>query len=419
VMRYKKTNTPIDQIGRELDVGYVLEGSAQREGTRVRVQAELIKVKGQSQVWADSLEREMSGVLALQNEVSKRIASALALKLLPAEQASLAVAPTVNPEAHEAYLRGSYSMMKVTPGDLDTAEKYFDTAIAKDPTYAPAYAGRSWVWNFRNQMGFAPYREAAPKAKAAALKGVELDENSAIAQTALASFRTFIDWDWEGARGSWRRALELNPNDALAQVDYAHYLLIMGSGEEALVHSRRAATLDLFNPTVLGLHAAVLYFERLYDESIEVYREGLRIQKDNPILINGIWNAYFMNGMTKEAFEFARATAAFFPDPKIEAALAEGYARGGYAEAMRRGAEFLAAHFHDTPYLPSQIATFYAMAGENGQALDWLERGLDMRDSYLPYVGDPIFDAIRSDPRFQNLCRRVGIPADNVKRQGR
>ena len=170
VMRYKKTNTPIDQIGRELDVGYVLEGSAQREGTRVRIQAELIRVKGQSQVWADSLEREMSGVLALQNEVSKRIASALALKLLPAEQASLAVAPTVNPEAHEAYLRGSYSFMKVTPGDLDTAEKYFDAAIAKDPTYAPAYAGRSLVWNARNQMGFASYQEAAPKARAAALR---------------------------------------------------------------------------------------------------------------------------------------------------------------------------------------------------------------------------------------------------------
>jgi eukaryotic-like serine/threonine-protein kinase len=419
VMRYKKTNTPIDQIGRELDVGYVLEGSAQREGTRVRIQAELIRVKGQSQVWADSLEREMSGVLALQNEVSKRIASALALKLLPAEQASLAVAPTVNPEAHEAYLRGSYSFMKMTPGDMDTAEKYFDAAIAKDPTYAPAYAGRSLVWNARNQMGFASYQEAAPKARAAALKGVELDANSALAQMALASVRTFIDWDWEGARGSWRRALEINPNDAFAQVNYAHYLIIMGSGEEALVHSRRAATLDLFNPTVLGLHAAVLYFERLYDESIEVYREGLRLQKDNAILINGIWNAYYMKGMAKVAFEFARATAAFFPDPKFEAALAEGYARGGYAEAMRRGAEFLAAHFHDTPYLTSQIAILYAMAGENGKALDWLEKGLDRRDSYLPYVGDPVFDAIRSDPRFQELCRRVGIPADHVKRQGR
>jgi len=379
----------------------------------------LIRVKGQSQVWADSLEREMSGVLALQNEVSKRIASALALKLLPAEQASLAVAPTVNPEAHEAYLRGSYSMMKVTPGDLDTAEKYFDTAIAKDPTYAPAYAGRSWVWNFRNQMGFAPYREAAPKVKAAALKGVELDENSAIAQTALASFRTFIDWDWEGARGSWRRALELNPNDALAQVDYAHYLLIMGSGEEALVHSRRAATLDLFNPTVLGLHAAVLYFERLYDESIEVYREGLRIQKDNPLLLNGLWFAYDRKGMTKEAYETARSSCAFLPLPGIEAALEEGYAQGGYAKAMKRAGEFLASHFHETPCLPSLIATFYAQAGEKGKVLDWLEKGLDMRDSYLPYLRDPVFDAIRSDPRFQELRRKVGIPADNVKRQGR
>jgi serine/threonine protein kinase/tetratricopeptide (TPR) repeat protein len=418
VMRYKKTNTPIDQIGRELDVGYVLEGSAQREGTRVRIQAELIKVQGQSQIWADSLEREMSGVLALQNEVSKRIASALALKLLPGEQASLAAAPTVNPEAHEAYLRGSFSLMKATPGDLDTAEKYFDAAIAKDPAYAPAYAGRSWVWNYRNQMGYASYKEAAPKARAAALKGVELDENSAVAQAALACVRTFIDWDWEGAREPWRRALDLNPNDANTQALYAHYLLIMGRGEEALAHSRRAVGLDPFNPTVLAWHSTVLYFERLYDEAIATYQEGLRIQRDNPLLINGLWMAYSMKGMKKEAFEAARASCASMPDRKIEAELEEGYAQGGFTEAMRRGAEYLAAHFHETPYLPSVTATYYALAGENGKALDWLERGLDMRDSYLPYLGDPCFDAIRSDPRFQDLIRKVGLPTGGQKREG-
>ena len=217
VMRYKQTNTPIDQIGRELSVDYVLEGSAQREGTRVRITAELIKVRGQSQIWADSLERETSGILALQNEVSKSIASALALKLLPAERASLGAAPAVDPEAHEAYLRGSFSLMKATPADLDAAEKYFDMAIAKDPAYAPAYAGRAWVWAYRNQFNLVTFEEAGPKARTAAAKGVELDENSAVNQTALACVMTFVEWDWEGAREPWRRALELNPNDANAQ----------------------------------------------------------------------------------------------------------------------------------------------------------------------------------------------------------
>ena len=130
----------------------MLEGSVQREGTRVRITAELIKVQDQSQLWSDSMEREMSGILALQNEVSQKVAGALALKLLPAEQARLANAPTVNPEAYEAYLRGSFHWMKATPGDLDIAEKYFDLSLEKDPSYAPAYAGRAWVWIVRNQI---------------------------------------------------------------------------------------------------------------------------------------------------------------------------------------------------------------------------------------------------------------------------
>jgi serine/threonine protein kinase/Tfp pilus assembly protein PilF len=418
VMRYKKTNTPIDQIGRELNVEYVLEGSAQREGTRVRITTELIKVRDQSQLWSDSIEREMSGILALQNEVSQKVASALALKLLPGEQALLAAAPAINPEAHEAYLRGSFFLAKVTPADLDTAEKYFDTAIAKDPSYAPAYAGRSWVWNYRNQMGYASYQEAAPKARAAALKGVELDENSAVAQTCLACVRTFIDWDWERARDSWRRALDLNPNDANSQALYAHYLLIMGRGEEALVHSRRAVGLDPFNPAVIAWHVTVLYYGRRYDEAIAAAQEGLRIQKDSPLLIGDLWSGYDMKGMKKEAFDAARALASFFPDPKIQAALDEGYARGGYAEAMRRGAEYSIAHLPETYCLPSQIAAYYATAGELNKALDWVEKGLAVHDPMLPYLSDPVYDGIRSDPRFQNLLRKVGLPTDEKKREG-
>jgi serine/threonine-protein kinase len=420
VLRYKKTNTPIDQVGRELNVGYVLEGSVQREGTRVRITAELIKVRDQSQLWSDSIEREMSGILALQNEVSQKVAGALALKLLPAEQARLANAPRVNPEAHEAYLRGSFHWMKATPGDLDIAEKYFDLSLEKDPSYAPAYAGRAWVWIVRNQFGLAPPKEAGPKAKAAALRAIELDENLAGAHEALASVRTWIDWDWDGARETWRRSLELNPNVANAQAMYAHFLMIMGHGEDALIHSERAVVLDPFNPLVHCFHAFVLYSQRRYDEAIAAAREALRFQPDFPIAMNALWwIMHEKKGMEKEVIAAAKVFArVVYNDPRIETALDEGYAQGGYAEAMKRAAEALIARLPEVFCLPSDIATCYALAGEKDKALDWLEKGFEVRDPMLPYLGYPCFDIIRPDPRFQDLVRRVGLPTDDKKRDG-
>jgi serine/threonine protein kinase/tetratricopeptide (TPR) repeat protein len=419
VMRYKKTNTPIDQIGRELNVDYVLEGSAQQEGTRVRITAELIKVQGQSQLWADSIEREMSGILTLQNEVSQKIAGALALKLLPAEQARLASAKPVNPEAYEAYLRGSYQWTNVvTPGDLDTAEKYFDLALEKDPSYAPAYAGRAWVWLVRSQAGFVSPEEARPKARAAALRAIELDENSAGAYEALASVRGFMDWDWDVAWESWRRSIELNPNSANAQGAYAQFLMMMGHGEEALIHSKRAVALDPCNPLIQCWHAIVLYSRRRYDEAIAAAREALRIQQDSPFATSTLW--YILHekkGMERESFEAAKDFArVMYNDPRIETALEEGYAQGGYSEAMKRMAEALVARLSDTYCLPSDIAVFFIMAGEKKKAIDWLDKGLEIHDGIMPYLGLPCFDDIRPDPRFQALLRKVGLPAEGEKR---
>ncbi len=412
VMRYKKSEASIDQIGRELGVDYVLEGSARREGSRVRVSADLIQVRDQTQLWGDVFEREMSGILALQSEVAENVAKALALKLLPSEQARLAKARPVNPEAHEAYLRGSYHSIKMTPGDLDVAEKYFDLSLEKDPSYAPAYVGRAWVWLVRNQFGLAPHEEAGPKAKAAALRAIELDENSAGAHEALASVRMLIDWNWDGAWGSWRRTLELNPNVASAQALYAHFLAIMGHGEEALIHSERAVVLDPFNPLFHGWYAAVLYSQRRYDAAIASAREAQRFQQDHPVATSMLWYAYEKKGMEKEAIEAAKACArVMYNDPRIEAPLDEGYAQGGYAEAMKRGAEFLIARIPETFCLPGDIAMFYAMAGEKSKSLDWLEKGLDIHDPGMPYLGMPYFDDIRPEPRFQDLLRRMGLPA--------
>jgi len=412
VMHYKKSETPIDQIGRELNVDYVLEGSAQKEGSHVRVSAELIKVKDQTQLWADTFEREMSGILALQSEVARKVAESLALKLLPAEKTLLASARPVNPEAHEAYLRGSYQFMKfVSPGDLDIADKQFDLALEKDPSYAPAYVGRAWVWIIRNQWGWSSPEEARPKARAAALRAIELDENSAGAHEALASVRA-MEWNWDAARESWRRSLQLNPNVATAQGGYAWFLMVTGLGEEAVIHSERAVELDPLNPLVRSWYAFALYSQRRYDEAIAAAREALHLQPGFPVATNALMYAmHEKKGMEREAFEAAKELARVtYSDPKVEAALDEGYAEGGYSEAMKRGAEALVARLPGTFCLPSDIAMFFAMAGDDSKALDWLEKGLEIHDPALPFIDDPLYDSLRAEPRFQALLRKMNLP---------
>jgi tetratricopeptide (TPR) repeat protein len=418
-MRYKKTDTPNDQIGRELGVEYVLEGSARREGGRVRISADLIQVRDQTQLWGDAFEREMAGILALQNDVAREVAKALSLKLLPSEQAALAKARPVDPEAHEAYLRGSFHWMKTTPVDLDLAEKYFDLALEKDPSYAQAYVGRAWVWFVRNQFGLASHEEAGSKAKAAALRAIELDDSLAGAHEVLALARWLIDWNWDDALGAFRRSIELNPNVATAQAMYAHLLLILGHGEEAMAHGRRSTELDPFNPLVHSWYAQILWMQRRCDEAISSAREAQRFQEDHALATGALWYAYDTKGMEKEAFEAAKACArVMYNDPRIDAALEEGYARGGYAEAMKRGAEALIARIPEGFALPSDTASFYALAGEKEKAIEWLEKGLDPHDPFMPYIGvTPYFDDLHPDPRFQELLRKLKLPAPDKKEE--
>ncbi len=417
VMRYKDTDKSLPEIARELNVDALVEGTVYQVGENVNIKLQLFDALPEERsLWTERYERPVTDVLVMYGEMARTIAQNIQVKLTADETTRFADDRRVNPEAYDAYLKGSYQWMKfVTPGDLDIAEKYFDLALEKDPSYAPAYAGRAWVWLARNQWGWSPPEEAGPKAKAAALQAIELDENSAGAHEALALVRMLIDWDWDGAWESWRRSLELDPNVASAQTVYAHFLMIMGHGEEALIHSERAVVLDPFNPLVRGFYSFFLYSRRRYDEALAEAREALRFQPDFPIALNALWwIMHEKKGMEREAFEaakdFARVT---YNDPRIEKALDEGYAQGECAEAMKRGAEFLIARLPETFCGPSDIAMFYTMAGEKNKALDWLEKGLDIHDPVLPYLGYPLFvDLLGDEPRYQELLRKIGLPVD-------
>jgi TolB-like protein len=416
VMRYKGGDTPVDHIGRELGVDYVLEGSARREADRVRITAELIHVDDQTQLWADSYERQLEGILAVQSEVAREVADALALELLPAEQARLASARTVDPEAYDAYLQGSYHWKKLTPEGLDTAERYFELALAKDPSYAPAYGGLAWVWAARQQMGIMQPHEAGPKAKAAALQSIALDDKSAEAHEALAIVRTWTDWDWAGAELEWQRVLELDPNAATAHAHYSHFLAITGRTDEALPHIERALEMDPFNALFHGLHSVVLVFNRRYDDALEVARTALTMQPGMNMARNTIRAIYVATGMRDEQLADHRQRNA--GDPERVSAFERGLAEAGHEGALSRTADLLAARYQESGGVappgdgPMGIARLYRDAGENDRAIDWLKEAYQVRNPNLPYIGLPSWDHLRSDPRFQELLRRMKLPLE-------
>jgi eukaryotic-like serine/threonine-protein kinase len=408
VMRYKKTDKPIDEIGRELGgVDYILEGSAQREGGQIRIMAELIKVADQTQLWAESYQRELSGILALQGEVARNVAGALALKLLPAEQARLANVRTINPDAYEAYLKGLLRYYRLRPDDLDAALKYFELALEKEPGYALAYVGIASVWAGRSQMGYAPPSEAVPKARAAVLKAIELDDNLAEAHTQLATILTWSDFNLPGAEAEWKRALALNPNYPDAQAYYSHYLNIMGRPKEAMEAIERVLALDPLNPLFQSFYAMDLIYVRRYDEALAAARKA----PDNPVAVNATWWAYSLKKMPKETYAAVKAYLQMsYSDKNVEDALDRGYAEGGYQEAVKRAAAALIARSRTAFVLPFDVAGLYVDAGERTLAVDWLEKAFDARDPNMPYLGNPFYESLRGEPRYQDLLRRIGLP---------
>jgi tetratricopeptide (TPR) repeat protein len=351
----------------------------------------------------------LSGILALQSEVAKQVANALALKLLPAEQARLANVRTVDPEAYDAYLKGVRMYRTLTKANLETAEQYFNTALKEDPTYAAAWASLARVWMGRQQMGIVPSSEAAPQAKAAILKALALDENTFEAQRALAGIMTWTDWDWPAAERAWNKTLELSPNDADALAARSHYLMHMGRLGEALPQAQRAVELDPFNPKVLGFQAVVLLNARRYDDAIAAARAAQKLQPDAPIAKGPLLGAFFGKGMFEEVY--ALEMRSFGGDPELKSALERGHAEAGYRGAAKRLADVLAGRFGKPGGTGAyHMANLYVHAGDRERTLEWLERGYEVRDPNMPYLSGPQWDLVRADPRFQALLRRMGLP---------
>jgi TolB-like protein len=409
IMRFKSTTAPLPQVAQELHVDGIIEGSVQREGGRVRVTAQLIDGRTDEHIWAESYERDMSSVLALQSAIARAIVGRVRAAVTPAERARLAAAPSVNPAAYEDYLKGRQHWNNLTPQDVNTALKYFHLALKQEPDSARAYAGIALVWGARQQMGMIPPAEAAPKAKAAALEAIGLDPTLADAHAALAAVAAWSDWDWAAAGREFRKAIELNPNFAHARAYYSHYLLTMRRPDEAMAQIRRALELDPLNGLYRALYAVDLFWVRRYDDAITQARRVLRTTPRNPVAYSVLLVAYSLKGMDKAAMDVAKARISLRADSKADRALENGFAEGGYALAMRRVADELAARSRTSFVAPNNIALYYLLGGDKASALDWLEKSYEMRDPNLPYLGMPVFDSLRSEPRFKAIVRGLHL----------
>lgn len=414
---FKGKSQNIQEIGEQLKVGTVLEGSVQKSGNQLRITAQLINIADGYNLWSGKYDRELKEVFAIQDEISSSIVEALKLKLTSSEKRGISERPTANLQAYDDFLKGQFYWHQLTPGALETAYGHFQRALEQDPNYALAYVGIALVWGCRSQMGITLPREAGPRACAAALKALELDSSLAEVQFALAVTKTWHDdWDWEGADRAYRRAIQINPNFPDAHAFYAHFLNIIGRREEARAHGERAIAIDPLNPLFVSLYGVDLAFERHYGDATAAYRKALKMASDAPVALSELPCALQDNGQYAEAVAEQRHQFVVLGDQELEEALNSGYQQGGYKKAWRRTAEVMAARPGMSAMSPLAIADAYAFAGEKDRALEWLEKAVEARDPNLPYLGMADYDNLRNEGRFQNVLRRMRLDTASLAR---
>jgi TolB-like protein/DNA-binding winged helix-turn-helix (wHTH) protein/Tfp pilus assembly protein PilF len=412
VMTYKHARKPLPQIARELNVDAVVEGTVLRSGDQVRITAQLIEASTDKHLWSQSYEGELRDTLTLQNKVASAIADQIRINLNPQEQAALKNARVVNPEAYKSYLKGRYFWNKRTAGGLKAALAYFNQAVDEDPKYAQAYSGLADTYGLLGDWQYAvmPSKEALPKAKAAAVKALELDSSLSEAHTSLGYCLRSFEWDFDSAEKEFRRAIEINPSYATAHHWNAMNLGLLGRHKEALAEMKKAVSLDPLSLIINSDLAEFLLLTHSYDESVKQSRKIIEMDPNFAIGHKQLGDAYLLTKMDKEAVaELQKAVRLSGGSPICIAELARAYVTSGNRnEAVKLLGDLEKnsnASFSDAP----QIAMIYASMGDNEQAMHWLKRAYEARfnPSILLRSG---FDPLRSDPRFEDFMRRVGLP---------
>jgi TolB-like protein/DNA-binding winged helix-turn-helix (wHTH) protein/Flp pilus assembly protein TadD len=411
-MTYKNVRKPLAEIARELNVDAVVEGSVLRSGERVRIDAQLIQVPADKQIWAESYQGDFRDTLALQSRVARAIAGQIRATLNRQEQVALEKSKAVNPAAYEAYLKGRYFWNKRTADGLRTAIEYFNHAIETDPTYAEAYSGLadSYALSGDWEYGVLSPQDAFRKAKAAATRALALDDSLGEAHTSLAFALDLYGWDWETAETEYKLAIKLNPGYATAHLWYAWHLILMGRNSEGLFELRKAESLDPLSLIIGADMADALCIAHLFDEAVQQSKKTLQMDRNFAIGHYELGQAFEQKHMHDQAIaEFQKAIAISGHSGVFDSNLAYVYAVLGRKEEAIKIAKDLEAQHDQNPSAEANIALIYIGLGDQDQAMIWLNKGYEAR--FNPSILlRPAFDPLRSNAQFKDLLRRIGLP---------
>jgi len=412
-MLYKGARKPLREIARELEVDAIVEGTVLRAGHRVRITAQLIDPMKEAHLWAESYERDLRNILALQSELAQAIAREVRVKLTPQERAQFAKAhPIVDPEAYENYLKGRYHWNKRSREGHVNAVQYFQQAIGRDPTYAVAYAGLADALSIMGLWGLVPPDEGCGKAKALAVQALEMDGSLAEAHTSLAWANTHYDYDFATAEKEFERSIELNPRYATARHWFGMTLGMMGRYEEGCTELKRAIRLDPHSSVVHFGMAFVYWSARRYDQAVEECEKALALDSNSVQAHVWLGLTYGANLLPESAIvELQRAIQLSHSAPLALACLGAAYAAAGDCDKAQKILEELrelSKKQYVTPYFVGRI---YAALGNKDQAFQWLENAYQRHGDWMVLLNtDPTFDDLRPEPRYQDLLRRMNFP---------
>lgn len=413
VFRYKGKEIDAGALGKELNVQAVLTGKVSQRGQDLSLYVELVDVGTDKIIWSETYDRQMATIAGLQKDIVRDVSQKLQTRLSSADEAKLAKNHTANAEAYKLYLQGRYYWNKRTPVENEKALKYYEDAIALDPTYALAYA--ALADSYLLQLPSMPRAERFPKARAAAIKALEIDDTLGEAHAALAEVEV-SEWNWPAAERGFKRALELNPNYPTAHHWYAEYLSRFGRHDEAIREIRRAQELDPLSIPIHMIAGNILMMARRYDEAIGQFKQTIEMDPNFLLARVFLSAAYMYKGMYEEALTEAEKRVMRLQDaPEGQVARQrENFAemRAAYRESGAKGfhEKWIEVQKRNQEPRPFQMAQNYAQLGDKDRAFEWLEKVVEKRegDGYL-YV-DPAFDPVRGDPRFRELLRKAGFP---------
>ena len=411
VFRYKGREIEPRTAAGELSVEALLLGRVVQQGDSVALHIELVDPKTENALWRADYNRPVANLASLQNELARDVATRLKARLSGAEEQRLGKRQTDDPETYKLYLMGRYQLNRLTDDGFRKAADHFLNAIARDPNYAPAFAGLAETYNRLSGWNAIAPRDGFPKAREAAVKALELDPTLAEARTTLGAVKHYYDWDPRGAENEFKRAIVLDPNSAEARSMYGYFLSAVGRFDEAMSQMRIAQELDPLSIEKIAGVGEVLYLERRYDEAVEQYRKALELDPNSGFAHWAIGRAMIEKGSYDDAIATLRKAIAFSgdsPDEIVE--LGRAYARAGRRAEALKVIDDLRQLATRRYVSPASIGSIYAGMGEKDQAFVWFERALEERDFLLVlFKVDPLFDGVRSDARFSDLVKRAGL----------